>query len=105
MSSFVDQLIDDIGDINTYKSIPRSELENLGYVFSQTFIKVKTAKDKNKQVPDFIVYEVVDADTKKPASFSYLYYSSRKTGLVLKHPFSKYADMYNRTKAEEGKKS
>lgn len=89
--NYIEKLGQDTGDINTYRAIGRAQLEGLGYKFSKNFINVFAAK--NQKRPKFVIYEIHDEDTKKPVSFSYLYYTERQSGLVLKKPFKHYINM------------
>lgn len=91
MANYIEKLWADIGNISGYKAIGRAQIEAFGYKFSKTFINV--FRDKKDKVPAFVIYEILDEDTNKPVSFSYLLYTERKSGLVLKNPFQHYFKM------------
>lgn len=97
--TFVEQLIQDIGDITKYKAVDKDKLKALGYDISKNYIKVWTEK-KNK-TPNFIIHEVLDEDTNKPASFCYLYSIPKKSGLVIILPFQTYLDRMGNKKTGE----
>lgn len=100
--NYIQLLWKDIGNIADYKAITKTQLENLGYKFSKTFINVY--KDRSIRKPSFVLYEVCDEDNGRPVSFTYLMYVERKTGLILKKPFGHYNDMVSRADNEVTKK-
>ena len=81
----VEKILADIGEIGECKLKRPFDIKDLGYRFSKKKI---TVKDSN-----YILCEVVDEDTLKPATFSFLLAKRTNMGLVLPFPFSKYSEI------------
>jgi hypothetical protein len=72
---------------STGKTIRPFDLRNLGYVFHDT-PRITDSKC------DFELRQVLDADSKREASFSYFLCISRNEGSILPHSLTHYVETY-----------
>lgn len=82
--------IGDIGDIKVLRKITIKELVNLGYKLTGKYLSVFETSNSSEA---FTIQEVMDADSKKAASFCYLFSSNKKTGAILKYEYDYYLNM------------
>lgn len=95
-------LADIIGKDGASKSVhpvPSDTILGLGYKFSDRNLTANNGDNKT------IIHEVVDADTKRCASFSFLYSSKDKKGIVLPRTFEHYLSVFSRKMLEESNRS
>jgi hypothetical protein len=85
--TLLDSVIADVGDPPRGPLIRPFEIKSLGYMFSKNKISLRD-KDMN-----YLLCEIVDADTKRPVSFSFLLSKRSMMGLVLPFPYEKYLDI------------
>lgn len=83
----IDRILSDLGDISTCKQVRPFDLRELGYVLSERKIVVGSSTGHKAS---HLIYEVLDADTKRAASFCFLYSKSVQMGIVLKNSFDHY---------------
>lgn len=83
----IDRILSDLGDISTCKQVRPFDLRELGYVLSDRKIVVGSSTDHQAS---HLIYEVLDQDTKRAASFCFLYSKSVQMGIVLKQSYDHY---------------
>ncbi|NBQ69805.1 MAG: hypothetical protein EBU46_13680 [Nitrosomonadaceae bacterium] len=83
----IDKILADLGDVAACKQIRPFDLRQLGYVLSDRKIVVGSSTTNRAS---HLIYEVLDSDTKRAASFCFLYSKSVQMGIVLKNPYDHY---------------
>ena len=83
----LDTILQDIGDPSKCKQIRPVELKYLGYEVTQR--KTPVGHSVNGK-PLFFIHEILDAETKKEASFCFLYCSNKQLGVVLPNCYDRY---------------
>jgi len=98
--NFVQKLLENIGEIGSYKDITPTQIQNLGYQFSKNNITIKNKETKDNTNKLLIIKELLDEDApRRTLDFCYLFYADRKTGIILKNPFRKYVRMAEDSKS------
>ena len=84
----IDRVVKDLDAVATRKQIRPFDLRHLGYLLSPRKIAVGVSPTSPRA--SFYIYEVLDGDTKKAVTFSYLYCKSKQLGIVLNNTFDHY---------------
>lgn len=95
-------LIDILGksmDGDNVRPIANEVLFKLGYSFTDRSLSANSGEGQT------VIHEVVDSETKREVSFSFLYSSKEKKGIVLPKPFDHYLGVFSRKVAEERSRS
>jgi len=93
----IDKILSQIGDPATCKQIRPFDLRNLGYILTSRKIPVGSSAGKQQK---FVIYEVVDEDTKRAVSFCYLFSKLTQMGIILPDTYDNFmsADETDSTK-------
>ena len=83
----IDKILSEIGDAATCKQIRPFDLRNLGYILTSRKIRVGSSTGKQQK---FVIYEVVDEDTKRAMSFCYLFSKSTQMGIILPNSYDSF---------------
>lgn len=78
----INTILADVKDIDSCKQIRAFDLKELGYIISKK--KIHLCKT------DYEVREILDGDTQRPASFSFLFSRSLLTGIILPKEYHRY---------------
>lgn len=81
----IDTILQEIGDPANLKQIRAFDIKELGYAFSSR--KIAVGKEGKAS---FQIYEILDEESKKAASFCYLYNNRKKSGIILSMPYDHY---------------
>lgn len=84
----IDKILADLGgDPASCKQIRPFDLRNLGYILTSRKIPVGSSTGKQQK---FVIYEVVDEDTKRAVSFCYLFSKTTQMGIILKNTYDSF---------------
>lgn len=73
-----------------HKKIATKQLIAFGYFLSKRKISVEKM---DTRTAEFIIYEVLDETTKRPASFSYICSTRTNSGYILPEKFEEYTKL------------